>query len=153
MILNKRKIELRERYLSDKEMQMAEWEERLGQTEQQLLRDREEVMAKLEESVLSHVSIPQSEGPVEEHNEEQEPHEAANGQAADKKEVLMAGIEAREQLLANQQAQLQSQNALLQKSLGEKLEQIRKEEVQIAGKFNDLRDSEKKLHQRKSQVE
>ena len=133
---------------------MAEWEERLGQTEQQLLCDREEVMAKLEESVLSHVSIPQSEGPVEEQNEEQEPHnEASNGQAADKKEVLMAGIEAREQLLANQQAQLQSQNALLQKSLGEKLEQIRKEEVQIAGKFNDLRDSEKKLHQRKSQVE
>ena len=33
VILSKRKIELRERYLADKENQMIEWEDRLSQAE------------------------------------------------------------------------------------------------------------------------
>ena len=34
VVLSKRKIELRERYLTDKERQMAEWENRLTNAEQ-----------------------------------------------------------------------------------------------------------------------
>ena len=33
VILSKRKIELRERYLTDKEREMAEWETRLAEAE------------------------------------------------------------------------------------------------------------------------
>ena len=65
-------------------------------------------MAKLEESVLSHVSIPQSE-----RDEDEQDASAAGPGHGNKKEALVAGIEARERLLATQQAQLQSQNALL----------------------------------------
>ena len=101
-------------------------------------------MAKLEESVLSHVSIPQSEG-----EEDEEDGNAVEPGQGSKKDALVAGIAARERLLATQQAQLQSQNALIQKNLNEKLEQIRGEEVKIAGKLQDLRENEKKLQSRK----
>ena len=60
VVLSKRKIELRDRFLADKERQMLEWEQRLTEAEQQLIRDREDVLAKLDESIVSHISLGES---------------------------------------------------------------------------------------------
>jgi len=60
VVLSKRKIELRDRYLTDKERQMVQWEQRLTEAEQQLIRDREDILAKLDDSIVSHASIAES---------------------------------------------------------------------------------------------
>ena len=39
---------------------MIEWDKRLTAAEQQLIRDREDIMAKLDDSIVSHVSIAES---------------------------------------------------------------------------------------------
>ena len=145
VILSKRKIELRERYLMDKEAQMVEWEARLDEAEQQLLRDREEVMAKLDDSIVSHVSIPDS--------EYQSNTKHTHRNSAMKKEELVVGIEAREKIVAGQMQQLEAQNALLQKSLSDKLDRIKSEEVKLASRIHELKSAEKNVEQRRSQVE
>ena len=50
MLLSKRKIELRERYFKDKEKSIIEREHILRNAEEQLQFDRDELIAKLDES-------------------------------------------------------------------------------------------------------
>ena len=52
MLLSKRKIELRERYYNEKEKAIVDREARLSEAEEQVQRDREEVLARLDESSL-----------------------------------------------------------------------------------------------------
>ena len=50
MLLNKRKIELREKYFTEKEKALSEREKLLVDAEENLQREREDLMAKLDES-------------------------------------------------------------------------------------------------------
>ncbi len=71
---------------------MVEWESRLAEAEQQLIRDREDIMAKLDDSIVSHVSLVESErdAPDGEIDQQRSEHNSV------KVQELVAGIQARE---------------------------------------------------------
>ena len=100
-------------------------------------------MAKLDDSIVSHISITES-------NHE---NEGQNDEAREvKMQELLSGIEAREKLLQTKQRQLQTQNETLSKNLEDRLDRIKGEEVRVAQRISELDKVEKNINSRTAQV-
>ena len=110
MLLSKRKIELRERYFNDKEKEIIEREKILRNEEEQLQFDRDELLAKLDES--SQINVMQTS--LAEIMCEDD-HRTSKG------EELVSGIETREKMLNAKQEQFRQQSEVLVKHLDQKI--------------------------------
>ena len=103
MLLNKRKIELREKYFTEKEKALGEREKLLIEAEDKLQREREDLMAKLDES--SQLNILQ--------NSLIDIVDPTSG----RDQEIVSGIDQREKMLATKQENFRLQSEALVKQL------------------------------------